>query len=477
MTHPLSRDGFVAPILTLRLGDLDLARPLILEGEISIGEATRQMSFRNVDCVLFRQQHRYGFLTSTHIRDALAMDQRSVDTPIVEIVSWKLVMVMPDESLLNAFHLMTKHGVQRLVIGQDGAVQGTLEVHELLAFLTHHASLTMQRIHQATSMVELAEAVKHQGRLVQTLISIGAKVRHVGWLIQELDRQVFQKAAFLLATAEFLQHVCILVLGSEGRGEQIMKTDQDNALLCDENVSEEEIQRFTQGFTAALLQLGYPPCPGRVMMDNPVWGGSLKAFQGRLRSWIANPTPANLLQIAICYDARAVVGQLDLFRGARHFFLDHLPNDQAFYAHFAMPVLAFKTPLGIFNRFIYEKNDKQCRIDLKKGGIFPIVHGVRSLALQQRLRDSNTALRIRGLIRLGVLEQSFGMDLLGAFDFISGLRAKVGLDPALGDDRHGNDLAPRSLERSERESLRDSLVQVDRFKRLIDHHFRLRQLQ
>lgn len=343
--------------------------------------------------------------------------------------------------------------------------------------LTSQASLSIQRIQQATTIPELADVVDYQANRVRSLLAKGMKVRFIGRLTRELDRQVFQKVASLLATPEELDHLCILVMGSEGRGEQIVKTDQDNALIADDRVSDPEIHQFTQQFTAALLQLGYPCCPGSVMMSNPQWGCGLSTFQHRMRFWIDHPTPDHLLQLAICYDARVVAGRLALFQEARDFFFAHLPGDQAFYGHFAMPVLAFKTPLGLFKRFIVEKGSSQGQIDLKRGGIFPIVHGVRSLALEQKMRDPNTARRVRGLVHKGVLDRTFGTDLIDAFDFISGLRVRVRLKQLANNKPASDLLLLNTLGRLERENLRDCFGLVDHFKQLISHHFRLQSLR
>lgn len=470
-------DEGVAPILTARIKDLDLTKPVILEGGTSIREAAMAMRSRKIDVVLVHQEGRHGILTSADIRDALAITQVSVETSIAEIASWKLLTASPGQLLFHAFLLMTKRGVNRLVISDSHQVLGTLGLNELLSFMTNRASLIIQRIQQASSIADLADAVSHQAHLVHSLFSRGIKVRYIGWLLQELDRLVFMQVARLLAHPDLLNHMCILVLGSEGRGEQITKTDQDNALIADDDCPVAEVRGFCDMFTAALLKLGYPPCPGKVMMNNPRWSGKIGDFQNRFAAWLEDPNPTNLMQMAIFYDARAVVGKVRLFHEVRNCFMGQIPNDQAFYAHFAMPVLAFETPLGIFNRFIVEKGVRQGQIDLKKGGIFPIVHGARSLALEQRIRDPNTSRRIRRLIRCGVLDRVFGADLIDAFDFISGLRIQLGIKMDSGKQLDSDHLQLGSLGRLERENLRDSLAQVERFKGLIDHHFRLRMLQ
>ncbi|MBF0127450.1 MAG: hypothetical protein HQM02_09590 [Magnetococcales bacterium] len=338
---------------------------------------------------------------------------------------------------------------------------------------THHR----QRIQQATSLDELADAVRQHPQWVRSLIDKGVKVRYIGRAVRELDRQVFRQITSLLATPELLEHICILVMGSEGRGEQVVKTDQDNALIADDTYPAEALQVFRLAFTAALTRLGYPPCPGDVMLCNPVWGCGLEALQNRMLSWMNNPTPTHLMQLAICYDARVVAGQQRLFDRARAFFWEHLPDNPAFYAHLARPVLAFKTPLGWFNRLLVEKGTRQGQIELKKGGIFPIVHGVRTLALEQRLKDPNTVRRINGLMRKGVLERALGADLTEVFEFMTTLRVRARVENQARQGSGDDYLLLETLGRLERESLRECFIVVDQFKSLITHHFRLRMLQ
>ncbi|MBF0190326.1 MAG: CBS domain-containing protein [Magnetococcales bacterium] len=465
------------PLLTSRIRDLDLTKPVILDACSSIRDAAAKMRARRIDAILVKDETRHGVLTSADIRDALALSELPVDAPIGPIATWKLIMASPDELLFKALLIMTKRGVSRVVVGSSGQVIGILGLTELLSFLTNHASLTIQRILRASTLSDLAYATSHQPHLVESLVTKGVKPLYISRLVRELDRQVFEKTANLLAPPDLLDHVCIVVMGSEGRGEQIVKSDQDNALIADDQCSTIAYQAFCHAFTTALAQLGYPPCPGNVMMTNPQWSGRVDAYEGLFLNWIRNPSPSNLMQLAIFYDSRAVAGHHGLFRRARDFFLEHLPNDPTFYAHFAMPVLSFETPLGLFNRFIVEKGNKQGQIDIKKGGVFPIVHGVRSLSLEHKLKNANTVHRIRALVRRGVLERSLGTDLIDAFDFLSGLRVRVKLDARMRHGEDGDYLLIDDLGRLEREYLRDSLGVVDGFKQLITHHFRLRQLQ
>ncbi|MBF0108464.1 MAG: CBS domain-containing protein [Magnetococcales bacterium] len=463
------------------IGELDLVHLPILPATATIREAARHMQRHDQDAAFITKGTQHGVITSSDIRDALALDLKGVETPVAEITSWNLVVVSPDISLLKAFLLMDRRGLKRVAVGRSGNLLGSLEWHRLLSLLTHHPILAIEHVRDASSLDELARSFKHRECLVRTLLDRGVRIDHLGRLLQELDRKIFQKVAAFVAPPDIHSHLCILMLGSEGRGEQLVASDQDNALVADDSLTPREVERFATAFASALLDLGYPPCPGNVMMNHPAWNGSVASFLARIRSWIDDPTPENLLHLAVFFDARPIAGNFDLFWSLRRNYFGHLPQDQGFHARFAMPTLAFATPLGFFHRFIVEKGSQQGRIDLKKGGIFPIVHGVRSLALERRLKDPNTRRRIQGLVRLGVLEPSFAKDLLEAFAFFLHLRLRTRMENAglpLSDARAPSDhVSLDTLGRIDREHLRHGLVRVDHFKELINHHFQLRMLQ
>jgi CBS domain-containing protein len=142
--------------------------------------------------------------------------------------------------------------------------------------------------------------------------------------------------------------------------------------------------------------------------------------------------------------------------------------------HFARAIQAFDTPLGAFNRFILEKSPPHAgKMDIKKGGVFPIVHGVRSLALENCLSETNTVARIQLLSGKPPFEQGFTADLIEALEFMSMIRLRAqlaGLDSGAGG---GNAISPGNLTKLERGLLRDSLKLVKQFRKMLDHHFKL----
>ena len=191
-------------------------------------------------------------------------------------------------------------------------------------------------------------------------------------------------------------------MGSEGRGEQIIKTDQDNALMLRDGFAFDGLEAVTEAFTAALIDFGYPPCPGGIMLSRPLWRQPLAGFRDALRDWIHGGDPEGPMNLAIFLDAAAVAGDAGAARrGARAIVDELLAGSDAFYARFAGAVEQFGGDGGWWARLPGLRGREAAEIDLKKLGIFPLVHGVRTLALQYRVAALGTADRLRALVAAG----------------------------------------------------------------------------
>jgi CBS domain-containing protein len=262
-------------------------------------------------------------------------------------------------------------------------------------------------------------------------------------------------------------------MGSEGRGEQLLKTDQDNGLLLrDGYLPPADLDAICERFSAALERFGYPECPGRIMLSNPDWRGAAADFGRRVRAWLLLPGEGDLLRLAIFMDAHAVAGDAALLEAVRQQLLALAADNDAHLARFAADIDAFGSPAGWWNRLL-GLGDEARAVNLKKAGIFPIVHGVRSLALLHRIAETGTAERIAALQAHGALAAEQGSELLEALHFLMGLRLRSGLaEQELGRVATGN-VDPARLSSLERDLLKDALSVVKRFKALLHQRLRL----
>ena len=210
-------------------------------------------------------------------------------------------------------------------------------------------------------------------------------------------------------------------MGSEGRGEQTFRTDQDNGLILSAPVPAADLEKFRADVFDALAQCGFPPCPGEVMVRNPVWSKTLDEYRDDFRRWLALGDGTGPMNIAIFYDAEATAGDAALLRAAKQDLIDLMRGERVHLARFARAIDAFPTPIGFFNNLVTSKAEGDA-LDLKKGGIFPIVHGVRALALEKGLHETGTAARIASLAELGVFDAQFARELTQALHYLMTLR-------------------------------------------------------
>ncbi len=462
--------------LLAKIGEGHLHPPVFVDPQATIKQATQLMQTHEATAVLVRGE-RIGIFTERDVRERLVLMGMPETTPVGPLANYDLITLDRDDFLFNALVLMTERAIRHVVITRNGEIEGLFEQADLLGYLSNSSYVIASKIDRALTPEELKAASDALPKLIRSLLSRSVKPRYIARIITELNRKIFRKVFSGLATEELRHRCCLIVMGSEGRGEQLLRTDQDNGLIFRDEPEESERAALAQPFSQALAELGYPPCQGNVMLSNPEWAKSLAAFKLDLRRWVAQPTGDAFLRLAILVDASAVAGDGGLLSDLKATLLDVVREEDAFCGHFAKATLAFPTPLGFFNRFILEDNDAGEKVlDIKKGGIFPIVHGVRSLALEYRITETNTLGRIQALSGRGPFGENFTADLIEAFDFMVMLRLRGQFAALERGESYGNTIVVDRLGSFERNLLRDSLKIVRQFKSDVAHHFRLQLL-
>ncbi|MFP8965869.1 putative nucleotidyltransferase substrate binding domain-containing protein [Pokkaliibacter sp. CJK22405] len=453
-----------------------MREPLIVLEGTSLREGYQLMKNQQVDCLLVRRNTRYGMVTGSDMLTALLDQALPADTDVASIASYRLVQLPEDDYLFNALVQMTEHRIERVVIGKVDEVIGIVELTDILSYFSNHSHVIGLRIDRAQTMEDLEEAAAVLNSLITGLNVHGVKIRFVMELIAAMNEKIMAKLFHLLVPEGVQPHVCLLVMGSEGRREQILKTDQDNALLMRNGLDWPEGPRILGRFSEMLAKFGYPPCTGGIMVSNADWVMSLAQWTEHLRDWSTQPRGDNLLKLAIAVDAHPVAGNAALFKASRNWFMRSLQENQIFFAHFAKAVLSFATPLTFFGGI----RKQQHGLDIKKGGIFPLVHGVRALALEHRVLETNTFKRVEALVQLGVLSDEMGQDLSHALGLFIQLRMQQQVErlergaASVADD--SNMLVVELLDRLDRDLLREALHIVKNFKQFLTQRYRLESL-
>ena len=440
-----------------RVGDAYLRRAFFVDGGMDIVTLCRELARQGLSDALVRDGARIGIFTTTDLRDALLRPEPPAELAVREVATFEPRSVSVDDELYDAMILMLRHRIHRVVVRQGEDVVGVLSQLDLMAFVASHSHVIALQAAQATDLAELMAAARQIDSLIRVLHEDGVRVEVIAGLVGELNRQVFQRLWELLAPEPLRANSCLIVMGSEGRGEQIVKTDQDNALLLRDGFAFEGLKAVTEAFTAALIDFGYPPCPGGIMLSRPLWRQPLAGFRESLREWIHGADPQGPMNLAIFLDAAAVAGDAALLGQARDHVDRLLSGSDAFYARFAAAVDQFGGAGGWWSRLPGLRGRGAAEIDLKKLGIFPLVHGVRALALQYRVRALGTAARLRALVADGRIDQALARDLTDALHFLIGLKLANNLRQMAEGRTPDNAIRLSELGTLERQALKDSL--------------------
>jgi len=340
------------------------------------------------------------------------------------------------------------------------------------SILQSYAPGLLSRIAGADTIDGLVLAANGHGGLVRILVQVGVPVMAVAGAVASLNSRVMARLYDLTVPADLAPLACLLVMGSEGRAEQILKTDQDNGLIVQDGVDPAAFAGPMARFSAALAAMGWPPCPGAIMVTNPHWVRTRSGWGDTLRHWIRLPGPEDFLNLAIVTDARAVAGDTTLLHAVRSAMADDMVGHGPFLAQFARVALQFDTPLGLFGQILTAGAPHRGQVDLKKGGIFPIVHGVRAFAMESGVTVTATLDRLATLADQDRIPRQTAVELRESFEFLVGLRLKMKLMEVRQDG--ADNLIPLApLAPDERDDLRQAFRRVKQFKELLTHHFHL----
>lgn len=417
---------------------------------------------------------RKGIFSRTLLQQAI-LDGRPLQTmPVGDWARYPLIEIRSTELLGDAMATMLRHRIHRLVVEEGGQMLGVLEALDLLSYLSNQSHIVTLQIEQARDLDSLASAAAQITKVIALLFRSGSRVELIARLVQQLNARLFERAWQLIAPPDLVANSCLFVMGSEGRGEQLLKTDQDNALVLRDGYEPPPgLQGICERFSAALADFGYPECPGRIMLSNPQWRGSVSEFGQRARDWLLVPDAEKLMMLAIFMDAHAVCGDASLLSQVQERVQALSLDNEAMLSRFASALDAFGSASNGWLQRLFSLGEEERQINLKKEGIFPLVHGVRSLALAHHIRETSTSGRIAALVAAGALSAETGAELNDSLQVFMGLKLKAGLAeldlhrPVTG----AVDFA--RLSTLDRDLLKDSLSVVKRFRGQMRHRFRL----
>ncbi|CAA6825491.1 MAG: Predicted signal-transduction protein containing cAMP-binding and CBS domains [uncultured Sulfurovum sp.] len=459
----------ISSFMFAKVSDLYTHKACIVNPLMSIEEAVKKSMSQNTSTIIVKREKEYGVVTDSILKRELLFSKKRLDSPIVDIAKFPFVCVKKDDFLFSVLLTIVKHGIKRVGVMENGEVIGLLKQADILSYFSNHSHIIAMKITKATSIEELKYASTDMNKTIKLLYSKSLKTEYIAQMVAELNTKIYEKL-FSFILPEALQKQCtLLVMGSEGRDEQIIKTDQDNALVISNTEKAETFYPYMKIFTEHLISFGFPKCEGNIMVSNPYWCKTESAFEKQIDQWLIASDIESYMNFAIFFDSKSVAGDARLFTSLENKLFEKVINKDVFMAYFANATLSFKTPIGIFSSL-------EDMIDIKKGGIFAIVHGVRSLSLENGIKENRTIERIKALAKKEILEKELAFELIEVYGLLSRLRLQVHIEKLNEGQSINNLIDVSKLSKIRRDMLKDSFVIVNKFKKFISHHFHLDNL-
>ncbi len=463
----------LSSFMIAKVSDTLLHPPCIVEfGTKLINAIEKSMKFNTSTIIVKKESGEYGIITDSLLKVKVLLKGRDLNIPVESIAIFPLLTIYNDDYLFDALTLLIKKNIKRVgVINTKGEMLGILEQIDVLSHFANHTYIVDSKIKNASSLENLKEASIELISTIKTLNAKGVKIDHISSLIGQLNTKVYKKLYKLILPKKLQNDACFIVMGSEGRNEQIIKTDQDNALVIKDEIDVEQYRLYMKKMIETLIDFGYPPCEGNIMVSNPFWCKTVQDYKKETARWIEAPDMQNYMDLAIFFDAFAVAGDKELLINLKDDLFNKLHDKDVFMAYFAKAALTFDTPSTVANFMT-----KTYNIDIKKAGIFPIVQGVRSLALREKIRETTTIKRIKILEQKKVLEKQMANELLEAFEVLNTLRLKAQLQKLQDNKKLNNEIDTHILGKIERDLLKDSFKIVINFKKFITYTFKIEKI-
>ena len=459
----------LSSFMIAKVQDTLIHEACIVEEDTKLIDAIeKSMQFKTSTIIVKSKKLGYGIITDSLLKVKVLLQGRDLNIPVKDIAIFPLLTIQKDDYLFEALTILVKRNIKRVgVVNSSGEMVGILEQIDILSHFANHTYVIESKIKNAKNVQDLKNASKDFLDIITSLQAKGVKIHHISSLIGQLNTKVYQKLYSLILPIELQDSACLIVMGSEGRNEQIIKTDQDNALIVKDGVDVEQYRPYMEQLTNDLIELGYPPCEGNIMVSNPVWCKNFSDYKNDIAKWISNPDMKGYLDLAIFIDSFAVAGDKEILIILKEYLFNKVQND-LFLAYFAKSTTAFETPTAISN-FIGKNN----LINIKKSAIFPIVQGIRSLSLKEKIKETTTVKRIKILEERKVIEKNMAAELIEAFEIVNTLRLKHHLDAINNSKVISNEIDTNSLGKIERDLLKESFKIVNEFKKFISYIFKL----
>jgi CBS domain-containing protein len=426
-----------------------------------------------------------GIVTNTDMCTKIATGRFPISTPVSKIMSTPVVTVVENVSLAEAQLLMLKHNVTHLCVTHDGsdksAVKGIISEHDLIVAQASNPGVLIKEIKRSQTAKDLKLIRERLTDIIQKSIHKNIPLSHVNNIASEINFAIIKRAVELsiLDLGSPPARFAWLSIGSQGRKEQLLHTDQDNILIF-EDVTTDKYRDVKDYFlklgrrtTAILEKVGYPLCPNGHLASNMLWCKSLTDWTKQYNNWINTPGENSNDISSIFFDYEIVFGEQKIEEAIENVIFNTIHNNTLFFDFLGNDALRKNSPLSFFKKFIVEEEGiYKDKFDIKTRALMPLIDGARLFALSQNIKGvNNTYLRFKQLAISDSKNSEIYLNCAEAFLTLSKIRTLEGLK----NDDSGQFINLQELSKIDKESLKNALAPMKELEELIKTKFQLTQ--
>ncbi|RTY75345.1 cyclic nucleotide-binding domain-containing protein [Flavobacterium sp. RSP49] len=426
-----------------------------------------------------------GIITDADMRSKIATGRYPVTVTVDKIMSSPVITVVENVSLAEAQLLMLKHNVTHLCVTQDGtdksSVKGIISEHDLIVAQANNPGVLIKEIKRCQSPKELKQIRERLTDLIQTSISKNIPLSHVFNIASEINLAVIKRSVELsiLDLGSPPARFAWLSIGSQGRKEQLLLTDQDSILIF-EDVAADKYRDVKDYFlklgkktTATLEKIGYEFCPNGHMGSTMLWCKSLTDWIKQYDSWMNTPGENSTDLSSIFFDYEIIFGEQKIEDAISNVVFKNAKNNTLFFDFLGNDALRKNAPLSFFKKFnVEEEGRNKDKFDIKTKALMPLIDGARLFTLSFDIRGiNNTFQRFKQLSITDPKHAEIYLNCAEAFLTLSKFRTLEGLK----NDDSGQFINLEELSKIDREKLKNALLPMRELEELIKSKFQLTQ--
>lgn len=472
--------------LTSPLSAIIRGSPITCAPDASVREVLARMHEARIGSMIAVDEagRPLGILTLPDVLERIALPQIDLALPVIGIMTTQLTFLPPHALAYEAALTMAKQGFRHVLVVENERLVGLVSEKDLFALQRVGLRQIGSAIRHAKNLEELQQSAADIRHMAHNMMAQGVAAEQLTQFISIFNDLLTSRvveleyAASGIGVSQLAGKLCWMALGSEGRFEQTLSTDQDNALIftVPEGMTADGVRQLmlpvARRINETLALCGFPLCRGNVMASNPQWCLSQDEWRQKFSSWISNGTPVALLHSSIFFDFRSVYGAHELTEELR-LWLSRVASDNARFLHqMAEIAMSIRPPLGLVRDFVV---GREHTLDLKLNGITPFVDAARIFSLAAGVTHTSTLQRLRAsAIRLKI-HPSEVEAWIDAFLFIQVLRMRhhdERQEQGLSDELD-NQIDPEALHELDRRILKEAFRQARKLQARLALEFHL----